>query len=77
MAIVLGAEELKPISWRVWAGQIERRKLEGKKAVENVEHLGRPREEGYEWLENEKRLGFLDIRVSSTLDSCMPKVNCC
>lgn len=24
MGLVLGAEDLKPISWRVWAGQVER-----------------------------------------------------
>jgi len=47
VGIVLSAEPLKPISWRVWAGQIEK---EGKS-------LNHP----YKGLE--ERSGFLDIRA--------------
>ena len=50
VGLVLGAEELRPISWRVWAGRVQKGK-------------GQPGE-GYEWLEGGKRKGFLDIRVS-------------
>ncbi|KAI4155890.1 MAG: hypothetical protein LQ340_000670 [Diploschistes diacapsis] len=59
VAIVIGAEELKPINWRVWAGNIEKQRLERKSGADD---LGKMREEGYEWLENGKRKGFLDIR---------------
>ncbi|MCJ1291511.1 hypothetical protein MMC34_003056 [Xylographa carneopallida] len=48
VGLVLGAEELRPISWRVWAGRVQKGK-------------GQPGE-GYEWLEGGKRKGFLDIR---------------
>lgn len=70
VAIVIGAEELKPINWRVWAGNIEKQRLERKSGADD---LGKMREEGYEWLENGKRKGFLDIRVSSV--TTMPNCN--
>lgn len=56
MAIVLGAEELKPISWSVWARGVESRNKETK-------DTGKVGEEGYLWLENGRRRGFLDIRT--------------
>ena len=69
VAIVMGAEELKPISWRVWAGGIEREKLAGGKEkrseAEILAEMGRGRSEGYDWLERGGRRGFVDIRVSS------------
>ncbi|MCJ1417680.1 hypothetical protein MMC32_004024 [Xylographa parallela] len=48
VGLVLGAEELRPISWRVWASRVQGGK-------------GQPGE-GFEWLEAGKRKGFLDIR---------------
>ncbi|MCJ1405215.1 hypothetical protein MMC11_008442 [Xylographa trunciseda] len=48
VGLVLGAEELRPISWRVWAGNVQTGKGQAG--------------EGYEWLEDGKRKGFLDIR---------------
>jgi membrane magnesium transporter 1 len=55
LAIVLGAEELKPISWRVWAGKVEKDK-------ESKKEIGKTQEDGYLWLEPGKRKGFVDIR---------------
>ncbi|MCJ1281629.1 hypothetical protein MMC26_000949 [Xylographa opegraphella] len=49
VGLVLGAEELRPISWRVWAGRVQRGE-------------GQPGE-GFQWLEDGKRKGFLDIRA--------------
>ncbi|MCJ1444466.1 MAG: hypothetical protein MMC23_004968 [Stictis urceolatum] len=56
VAIVGASEELKPISWRAWAGQIEQNTLEGK-----VKEGGQ--DEGFGWLDTGKRRGFLDIRA--------------
>lgn len=72
---MLGAEELRPIRWRVWAREVEhgahkaRATSEltgeggdiggkGKGAGSGVGTGG----EGFEWLEQGKRRGFLDIR---------------
>ena len=55
VALVLGAEELKPISWRVWAGKLQRG--EGKKGEG----------EGFAALDKGRRRGFVDIRVSCGL----------
>ena len=51
IGLVLGAEELRPISWRVWAGKVER-------------GMGPKGQEGFRALEKGRRRGFLDIRVS-------------
>ena len=59
MGLVLGAEELKPISWRVWAGRIEREKEVGREGKGGVG--GNP----FQGLE--ERVGFMDIRVSGLL----------
>ena len=63
VAIVLSAEELKPVSWRVWAGKVERERHK-RKPVEELLSGKVQAEEGYEWLEDGHRKGFLDIRVS-------------
>lgn len=52
---MLGAEGLKPISWRIWAGEMEREAKE-KGAGESGGIFG--------GLEDGRRLGFVDIRVS-------------
>ncbi|MCJ1391618.1 hypothetical protein MMC18_004482 [Xylographa bjoerkii] len=54
VGLVLGAEELRPISWRVWAGRVQRGKGQAG--------------EGYGWLEGGKRKGFLNIRVSWSVE---------
>lgn len=54
--VVLGSPDLKPIQWRVWAGQMEREKWSG-----DVKELA-PRGNPYEALE--QRTGFLDVRAS-------------
>lgn len=57
--LVLGTPELRPIHWRVWAGQIER---EGEKGFTNADgevdkdYVGNP----FRVLES--RPGFVDIR---------------
>ncbi|KAI9819997.1 MAG: hypothetical protein M1827_006568 [Pycnora praestabilis] len=53
--LVVGSAELRPISWRVWAGQIEREAISG----EN----GREGEGVNPFRGLEERVGFLDIRV--------------
>ncbi|CAF9926679.1 MAG: hypothetical protein GOMPHAMPRED_004211 [Gomphillus americanus] len=55
LGIVLGSEPLKPISWRVWAAKVEREKDLKKDVVTGTE-------DGYLWLENGRRKGFIDIR---------------
>ncbi|MCJ1475716.1 hypothetical protein MMC13_004379 [Lambiella insularis] len=50
VGLVLGVEELRPISWRVWAGKVQRGQ-------------GKNEGEGYTWLEGGRRKGFLDIRA--------------
>jgi len=50
VGLVLGAEELKPISWRVWAGKVEREKGKPDGARNPFEGL-------------EERAGFMDIRA--------------
>ena len=55
LGIVLGSEALKPISWRVWAAKVEREKDLKKDVVTGTE-------DGYLWLENGRRKGFIDIR---------------
>ena len=63
----MGAEQLKPISWRVWAGDIEREKGLGGKEKSDKEilgEMGKGRSEGFEWLGEGGRRGFVDIRVS-------------
>ncbi|MCJ1300852.1 hypothetical protein MMC08_003651 [Hypocenomyce scalaris] len=55
VGLVLGAEELKPISWRVWAGRIEREKEVGREGKGGVG--GNP----FQGLE--ERVGFMDIRA--------------
>ncbi|KAI9738621.1 MAG: hypothetical protein M1834_008126 [Cirrosporium novae-zelandiae] len=59
LGLVLGAEKLKPISWRVWAGNIEREAREGKQD-ENTKLDGRG---GNPFAGLEHRLGFVDIRA--------------
>lgn len=56
LGIVLGSEELQPISWRVWAGKVESEKGHKK-------DIGTATEEGFLWLEDGRRKGFLDIRA--------------
>ncbi|KAM3071188.1 hypothetical protein ACMFMG_008783 [Clarireedia jacksonii] len=59
LGLVLGTPELRPIQWRVWAGQIER---EGEKGFTNADgevdkdYMGNP----FRVLES--RPGFVDIR---------------
>ena len=55
IAIVLGAEKLKPISWRVWAANVEKEK-------DIPKQVGEVGDGGYLWLENGQRRGFMDIR---------------
>ena len=69
VAIVLGSEELKPISWRVWASNVERQKSK-RNAIEN---LGKVQIEGYDWLEDGNRKSFLDVRVSIRQCRISPK----
>ena len=64
VALVLGSDDLKPIQWRVWAGNLER---EGRKgaAVSGTDKGkigGDAQVGGYAWLERGQRRGFLDIR---------------
>jgi membrane magnesium transporter 1 len=54
IGLVFGAEPLKPISWRVWAGNIEREAREGRAGASGANPFA-----GLE-----TRTGFLDIRVS-------------
>jgi hypothetical protein len=54
IGLVFGAEPLKPISWRVWAGNVERDAREGKTGASGVNPF----------VGLETRIGFLDIRVS-------------
>ncbi|KAF2221120.1 magnesium transporter [Elsinoe ampelina] len=56
IGIVLGAPDLKPIQWRVWAGKIEKEK---RKPLKNLdEGFG-----GNPYIGLEQRAGFLDIRA--------------
>ncbi|PNS19010.1 Exocyst complex component sec10 [Sphaceloma murrayae] len=56
LGIVLGAPDLKPIQWRVWAGKIEKEK---QKPLKNLDDgFG-----GNPYLALEQRAGFLDIRA--------------
>ncbi|KAF4546889.1 Hypothetical protein D9617_113g039780 [Elsinoe fawcettii] len=56
VGIVLGAPDLKPIQWRVWAGKIEKEK---QKPLKNLdEGFG-----GNPYIGLEQRAGFLDIRA--------------
>ncbi|KAA6410977.1 MAG: hypothetical protein FRX48_05288 [Lasallia pustulata] len=51
VGLVWGAEALKPISWRVWAGGVEREKAMGRGGAGPYEGL-------------EARVGFWDVRAS-------------
>lgn len=55
IGVVLGAQELKPIQWRVWAGRLEREKRQSQVTLDSgfVENPYRALDE---------RAGFLDIR---------------
>lgn len=59
LGLVLSTPELRPIQWRVWAGQIERQGekgfLDSDGAVEN-DYIGNP------FRALESRPGFIDIR---------------
>jgi hypothetical protein len=59
VGLVLGSAELKPIEWRVWAGELERNKTAKTQSI-NGDALG-PRGNPYAALE--QRQGFLDIRA--------------
>lgn len=56
IGVVLGAQELKPIQWRVWAGRMEREKRGVQKDLDSgfVENPYRALDD---------RAGFLDIRA--------------
>lgn len=56
VGVVLGAQELKPIQWRVWAGRMEREKRGVQKDLDSgfVENPYRSLDD---------RVGFLDIRA--------------
>jgi len=56
VGVVLGAQELKPIQWRVWAGRMEREKRGVQKDLDSgfVENPYRALDD---------RAGFLDIRA--------------
>ena len=56
LGLVLGSPALRPISWRVWAGRVER---EGSKGNGGTSTL-----EVNPFLGLESRVGFWDIRVS-------------
>jgi hypothetical protein len=59
LGLVLGTASLRPIQWRVWAGQIERAGEEGFKTSDgevNKDYVGNP----FRLLET--RPGFIDIR---------------
>lgn len=59
LGLVLGTAKLRPIQWRVWAGQIEREGEEGFKDSNgevDKDYLGNP----FRLLES--RPGFVDIR---------------
>lgn len=63
--LVLNAESLRPIQWRVWAGAVEHGAKVGGKGVGE----GGPREEVgmagfFKGLERGRRRGFVDLRVS-------------
>jgi hypothetical protein len=64
VGIVLGAPELRPIEWRVWAGEAEkdeRRKAGSRKfeAGEGGGVVGNP----FRFLEKGERRGFWDVRT--------------
>lgn len=66
VGIVLGQPELRPIEWRVWAGEAEKdeRRVKGKRTFEAGEGggvVGNP----FRFLEKGERRGFWDGRVSS------------
>lgn len=56
VGIVMAAPDLKPIQWRVWAGQIEKEKLGELKNLDDGPG-------GNPYFGLEKRSGFLDIRA--------------
>lgn len=55
VGIVLGAPDLRPIQWRVWAGRIEKEK---QAPLKNLDEGFR----GNPYVGVEQRIGFLDIR---------------
>ena len=61
MGVVLGADKLKPISWRVWAGRIEKEEREN--GGEGNLGKGKGAVGGNPFAELEVRSGFMDIRV--------------